>query len=69
MKEKIKYKCKENDNRIRIYGDIDGNSEIDEIHIGSSLKKEGFIVIGLKDLKAALREAGYDIVKKPSFRI
>ncbi len=52
-KEKtIKYKCKDNDNRIKLIL-LDG--ELDEIWVGTSLKSEGYTIISAEDLRKALK--------------
>lgn len=51
------YQCTENDNRIRISRVSEQPDDL-EIMVGTCLESDGFVVIGLKDLKNALREAG-----------
>lgn len=57
------YKCKENDNSIRLYLDED-NGKLDEIQVGCKyLPQDGYSVIGIKDLTEALRMIGYSITQ------
>ena len=59
--EQIIYKCKENDNTIKLWLE-DGN--LDEIWVGcKDCASDGFWVIGQKDLSKALGKAGYEIVR------
>jgi hypothetical protein len=51
MKETI-YKCKENDNIIKVYRNDQG---IDEVHIGTD-GLSGWTVIGYKDLMEAIKD-------------
>ncbi len=53
--KKIEYACKENDNVIRT-SYYDGF----QLEIGDCTKRS-FLVIGYKDLKAALKQAGYSV--------
>lgn len=65
MSNIINYKCKENDNNIQI---VKSDGGYDELHFGTSLKSEGRVVIGMQDLKNALKEAGLEIKQIDTFK-
>jgi len=50
--KKINYKCKENDNKIKL---ILSENKLDEIWVGTPLKSDGWIVIGARDLENSLK--------------
>ena len=69
MKDKITYKCTENDNEIIIYCQ---DGLIDELHFGTvGCKSCGYTVIGFYDLLLALNKATQkaNVVKKKSEKI
>ncbi len=49
---KIDYTCKENDNKIKL---ILEDGKLDEIWVAIELDKEGWTIIGWKDLQEALK--------------
>ena len=53
---KYKYKCKENDNRLKL---IVEDGKLDEMWVGTADKLDPFIVIGFNDLRDAFSTIGY----------
>lgn len=57
---KKRYDCKENDNHI-IFEFAD--DRIDSLYIGDCLENS-WTIIGMKDLKKALKKMGYDVKRR-----
>lgn len=52
----VEYACASNDNHLRL--SLDDESCIDEVLVTSTLK-DGWLVVGIEDLRAACAEAGW----------
>jgi hypothetical protein len=51
----IKYKCQENDNTIIVFKN---GADVDELYFGNTdMLQDGWLVIGYKDLMAAIEKA------------
>ena len=59
---RVRHQCKENDNCILLCL-VDG--ELDEIQVGDVLQ-ETQVIIGVKDLEAALKSVGYRVTREVS---
>lgn len=59
--QKKQYKCKDNDNRIRIYHE---GLAIEELMFADSLT-ESWLVISIDDLSNALKKVGYELTLIP----
>ena len=55
-----RFNCTENDNYFII---VVEDGELDEVQVGTPLKKDGRTIIGAADLRAGLRMAGFDVVR------